>query len=154
MSPTRARGTVVQNLLRPVEVARKLGVSRTWLYDAIGPATLYKYFPEVDAILLAWHEQQVRRHLEQPDELRDRTTGVRERLEAVLEAYALIQHERVQHEHDHPDLAALVHRSEHVISAEQHLEGFVRDLVAACAEGGDVRYRGCARAQAAICTSR
>ena len=24
----------MQNLLRPVEVARKLGVSRTWLYDA------------------------------------------------------------------------------------------------------------------------
>ena len=29
----------------------------------IGRATLYKYFPDVDAILVAWHERQVAEHL-------------------------------------------------------------------------------------------
>ena len=30
----------------------------------IGRATLYKYFPDVEAILFAWHERQVSGHLE------------------------------------------------------------------------------------------
>src|SRR4051812_36263133 len=30
----------------------------------IGRATLYKYFPGVEAILVAWHEQHVAAHLE------------------------------------------------------------------------------------------
>jgi len=29
----------------------------------IGRATLYRYFPDVEAILLAWHERQVSSHL-------------------------------------------------------------------------------------------
>src|SRR3954452_10976695 len=33
--------------------------------SGIGRATLYKYFPDVDAILLAWHERQVAAHLQQ-----------------------------------------------------------------------------------------
>src|SRR5262245_17985636 len=31
----------------------------------IGRATLYKYFPDVESILLAWHERQIAAHLEQ-----------------------------------------------------------------------------------------
>ncbi len=30
----------------------------------IGRATLYKYFPDVEAILLAWHERQITGHLD------------------------------------------------------------------------------------------
>ena len=30
----------------------------------VGRATLYKYFPDVEAILLAWHERQITRHLQ------------------------------------------------------------------------------------------
>ena len=29
----------------------------------IGRATLYKYFPDVEAMLIAWHERQVGSHL-------------------------------------------------------------------------------------------
>ena len=29
----------------------------------IGRATLYKYFPDVEAILLAWHDRLIARHL-------------------------------------------------------------------------------------------
>src|ERR1039458_1901512 len=31
----------------------------------IGRATLYKYFPDLESILIAWHERQVASHLEQ-----------------------------------------------------------------------------------------
>jgi AcrR family transcriptional regulator len=100
----------------------------------IGRATLYKYFSDVDAILLAWHERQVTIHLRQLVELRDQARPARERLEAVLEAFALISHEQ----HD-AELVARLHRGEHVARAEQHLRGLIRDLLAECAAAGDVR---------------
>lgn len=100
----------------------------------IGRATLYRYFSDVQAILVTWHERQVTGHLEHLAEVRDRAGGAGERLEAVLEAYALIAHEQ----HD-AELAALLHRGEHVARAEKRLRGFVRDLVAEGAESGDFR---------------
>ena len=100
----------------------------------IGRATLYKYFPDVEAILVAWHERQVASHLEQLAEVRDRASGAGERLQAVLETYALISHE-----HHGTELAALLHRGEHVARARQHLRGFIRDLLAEGAKTGDLR---------------
>ena len=38
----------------------------------IGRATLYKYFPDVEAILVAWHDRQIARHLDYLAEIRDR----------------------------------------------------------------------------------
>src|SRR3970040_198440 len=37
----------------------------------IGRATLYKYFSDVEAILLAWHDRQITRHLKLLAEVRD-----------------------------------------------------------------------------------
>src|SRR5215218_824193 len=74
----------------------------------IGRATLYKYFPDVEAILLAWHGRQITGHLEYLAEVRDQAGGAAERLEAVLEAYALISHE--SHGHHDTELAAFLHR--------------------------------------------
>jgi AcrR family transcriptional regulator len=56
----------------------------------IGRATLYKYFPDVEAILVAWHERQITAHLAQLAEVRDQAGDAGQRLQAVLEAYALI----------------------------------------------------------------
>jgi AcrR family transcriptional regulator len=100
----------------------------------IGRATLYKYFPDVEAILVAWHERQVSGHLEHLAEFRDQAGDAGERLEAVLEAYALIHHE-----HHGTELAALLHRGEHVARAQQQLSDFIRDLLAEGAETGDLR---------------
>lgn len=100
----------------------------------IGRATLYKYFPDVEAVLLAWHERQVNGHLEQLAAIRDRGGDAGERLEAVLEAYALISHE-----HHGTELAALLHRGEHVARAQQHLSSFIQDLLTAGAKTGDFR---------------
>jgi AcrR family transcriptional regulator len=100
----------------------------------IGRATLYKYFPDVEAILIAWHERQIGGHLEHLAHLRDQAGGASERLEAVLAAFALIQHE-----HHGTELAALLHRGEHVLRAQQHLREFIRDLLAEGAKAGELR---------------
>ena len=103
----------------------------------IGRATLYKYFPDVEAILLAWHERQITGHLEYLAEIRDQAGGAAERLEAVLEAYALISHE--SREHHGTELAAFLHRDEQVARAQQHLHDMIRNLLTEGAETGDVR---------------
>lgn len=113
---------------------RSVTMSRIAEKTGIGRATLYKYFPDVEAILLAWHERHVAGHLEHLVEVKERSDDARERLEAVLETYALIEHKRHATE-----LAALLHRGEHVARARQHLANIIRDLLSEAAESGDVR---------------
>lgn len=103
----------------------------------IGRATLYKYFRDVEAILVAWHERQITRHLGQLVELRDEAGTAAERLETVLRAYADISH-RTEGRHD-SDLSAFLHRNEHVARARHQLHELVRDLIAAGARAGDLR---------------
>ena len=98
---------------------RSVTMSQIAEQTGIGRATLYKYFPDVEAILLAWHERQVTGHLGQLAEVRDQAGDAGERLEAVLEAYALISHE--SRGHHGTELAALLHRGEHVARAQQQL---------------------------------
>ena len=92
--------------------------------SAIGRATLYKYFADVDAILTAWHQRQVADHLRQLDETWQRTR----RIEDVLQAYAFICHE-----HPPSEPAASLHRSAHVDHAREHLVAFIAERL------GDVR---------------
>ncbi|MFC4949289.1 TetR/AcrR family transcriptional regulator [Pseudonocardia sp. GCM10023141] len=104
----------------------------------IGRATLYKYFPDVEAILLAWHERQITSHLQQLADIRDHTTGnPAQQLEAVLEAYALITHQSRRHHRS--DLAAVLHRDDQVGAAERRLREMIQDLLAAGATAGDLR---------------
>ena len=100
----------------------------------IGRATLYKYFPDVESILLAWHERQITAHLEQLATLSKQGGRSIDRLETVLETFALIQH---QH-HDN-DLAALLHQGRHVAHAEQHLKALIRNLLGQAATAGEIR---------------
>lgn len=103
----------------------------------IGRATLYKYFPDVEAILFAWHERQIDGHLGHLAEVRDRAAEPRERLAAVLRGYALISYE--SRGHNDSELAALLHRDEQVARAEHRLRDMVRDLITEAAESGEVR---------------
>ena len=100
----------------------------------IGRATLYKYFSDVEAILVAWHEGHVSDHLQQLAAVRDQAGDAGERLQAVLETYGLITHE-----HHGTELAALLHRGEHVNHAQKHLRNFIRDLVSEGAKTGVLR---------------
>ncbi|MDQ3631591.1 MAG: TetR/AcrR family transcriptional regulator [Actinomycetota bacterium] len=113
---------------------RSVTMSQIAAETGIGRATLYKYFPDVEAILVAWHERQVAGHLEELTELRDQAGDARERLEAVLGAYALIHHA-----HHGTELAALLHRGEHVARAQEHLSDLLEGLLASGAEAGDLR---------------
>ena len=113
-------------------------MSRIARETGIGRATLYKYFSDVEEILLAWHERHVDEHLERLAAARDGAGDARGRLEAVLGAYADLAHE---HHGMEPGvhLAELLHRGEHVDRAQRRLEDLVRGLLADAQETGDVR---------------
>ncbi|MEP6877132.1 MAG: TetR/AcrR family transcriptional regulator [Burkholderiales bacterium] len=100
----------------------------------IGRATLYKYFPDVESILVAWHERQVSGHLEHLAGLGNQVGDPVARVTAVLMAYALIQHE-----HHGTELASLLHRGEHVGRAQRHLSIMIRDLLTEGTGTGDFR---------------
>ncbi|MFD7409349.1 TetR/AcrR family transcriptional regulator [Streptomyces sp. NPDC059866] len=107
------------------QIAEQTGIER---------ATLYKYFSDVEAVLLAWHERQVAEHLHHLAEVRDHAGTAQERLEAVLKAYAAIAQQCHVGE-----LATLLHQGEHITHAERHLAHMVETLVAEGAAAGDLR---------------
>ncbi|MBA2568062.1 MAG: TetR/AcrR family transcriptional regulator [Actinobacteria bacterium] len=113
---------------------RSVTMSQIAKETGIGRATLYKYFSDVEAILVAWHERQITGHLENLAEVRDQADAAGKRLEAVLEAYALMSHA-----HHGTELAALLHRGEHVARAQQQLTDLIQDLLSEAAGTGDVR---------------
>ncbi len=115
------------------EVAERTGIGR---------ATLYKYFPDVQAILTAWHHRQINHHLAHLAEVRDKTSDPAARLHAVFEAYAHIHQRRVQHHRREPhgtELATLLHQDDQVALARQQLHHLIRDLLSEAARTGDVR---------------
>jgi AcrR family transcriptional regulator len=116
---------------------RSVTMSQIAAETGIGRATLYKYFPDVEAILVAWHERQIAGHLEYLAEVRDHAGDAAERLEAVLEAFALISHES-QGRHD-SQLAAFLHRDEQLPRAEQQLRHMIRELLTEGARAGGLR---------------
>ena len=116
-----------------------LAVTMTQIAEetGIGRATLYKYFPDVEAILLAWHERQIAAHLAYLFEVRDQAAGAGERLEAVLETYALLS----RHSRGHRDtgFAELLHRDDQIGPAQRQVHDMIRDLLIEAAKTGEVR---------------
>lgn len=133
------RDAILHTTARLVSQRGLLSVTMSQIAEAtgIGRATLYKYFSDVESILLAWHDRQITGHLEHLVEVRDNAEGVREKLEAVLEAFAVVSHE--SHGHQDAELAAFLHADERVLRAQQEVHHLIRDLVAEGAEAGDVR---------------
>ena len=120
------------------------GVTMSGIAEAtgIGRATLYKYFPDVESILAAWHQGQISLHLGRLTEVRDRTQDPEDRLEAVLTAFADIQRERVGRHDGGPhrsELAVLLHNDDQVAQAQRELHGMIRELVTDAAASGNVR---------------
>ncbi|MEU7875517.1 TetR/AcrR family transcriptional regulator [Dactylosporangium sp. NPDC049140] len=102
----------------------------------IGRATLYKYFPDVESILRAWHDRQIDQHLQELLRVRDRTAGAAERLESVLTAYTMaISHRRAHN----TETADMLHHGEHIAAAHKHLREFVQDLITDAAAAGAIR---------------
>jgi AcrR family transcriptional regulator len=116
---------------------RSVTMSQIAEQTGIGRATLYKYFPDIEAILLAWHERQITGHLDYLAEVRDQAGDAGERLEAVLEAYALMSHDT--HGHHNTELAAFLHGGQQVARAQQRVRAMIRDLLTKAAKTGDLR---------------
>ncbi|MEU6523472.1 TetR/AcrR family transcriptional regulator [Streptomyces sp. NPDC046924] len=132
------RDTVLETTVELVaeQGLRGVTMSRIAERSGIGRATLYKYFPDVESIMAAWHERQIAGHLDELADLRGRSDTPGARLAAVLERYAFIQQQR----HGHgAELSALLHRGGHAARAEQHLRHFVRGLLAEGVQAGEVR---------------
>lgn len=123
---------VAEHGLRAVTMSQIAGQT------GIGRATLYKYFPDVEAILTTWHERQVTSHLDHLRAIGAESGEPGQRLQAVLTAYALMTHE-VARRHHGTDLTALVHHGEHLDQAEDQLTTLLQDLLAAAARAGAVR---------------
>jgi AcrR family transcriptional regulator len=116
---------------------RSVTMSQIAEETGIGRATLYKYFPDVEAILFAWHERKITAHLGYLAEVRDQAGDVGGRLQAVLEAYAFISFE--SRGHQNTELAAFLHRDEHLARAQQQLRNLIRSLLTEASNAGDVR---------------
>ena len=124
-------------------------MSRIAEQAGIGRATLYKYFPDAEAVLHAWHERHVVEHLEQLNELASGDGTTDQRLEATLMAYARICHFRARH--GGADVGALVHQDSAVTDAERLLKKLFDDLLAECQAAGGVRDDISAPELAAYC---
>ena len=100
----------------------------------IGRATLYKYFSDLEEILAAWHERQIKTHLEEVSALCHADGTAIERLRAALERCALNQHG-----HQGSALAGQLHAGEHVARSKQHLAGLLSGLIAEAAATEEIR---------------
>jgi AcrR family transcriptional regulator len=116
---------------------RSVTMSRIAREAGIGRATLYKYFPDVEAILVDWHQQQIAGHLEQLAHAADRLDSAVERLQAVLETYAHLS--RGTRGHHDRELSAFLHRDPQVVAAQHKVRDLIRDLVAEGAATGEIR---------------
>ena len=116
---------------------RSVTMSQIAAETGIARATLYKYFPDVEAILRAWHERQITGHLEHLAEVLDQAGDPAQRLERVLEVYALSS-QRARGHFD-PELEAFLHRDEQVPRAQRHVHDMIRGLLAEGAQHGDLR---------------
>ena len=113
---------------------RGVTMSQIAAQTGIGRATLYKYFPDVEAIMVAWHQRQIGAHLHELVALADEARSAYARLATVLEGYALMLHQ-----HHGSDLAALLHQGQHVARAHRHLHEFLRRLLAEASAADAVR---------------
>lgn len=109
-------------------------MSRIAQSAGIGRATLYKYFPDVEAVLSAWHQRQVHAHLAALGDAAERPGTALERLTDVLLGFA--HSTRKTHGSQH---GALLHQDEMVLQAQDHLRQMLAALIADAAEAGDVR---------------
>jgi AcrR family transcriptional regulator len=107
---------------------RSVTMSQIASETGIGRATLYKYFKNVEAILLAWHESHVNAHLHHLTSLGQQPGTPLKRLETVLEAYALIQH-RLRLARG-SELSTFLHQDKRVAGAQQHLRKVLNGLIA------------------------
>ena len=111
-------------------------------HAGIGRATLYKYFPDVEAILAAWHQRQIAQHLDQLREAADAANDPVERLRTVLRSYTELSSSRPTGgagAHRDADMTALLHRSAHSGHSRDQVHALMTDVIRAAGDAGHVR---------------
>jgi AcrR family transcriptional regulator len=134
----QVREAIVQSTTRLVADHGLTSVTMSQVAEAagIGRATLYKYFADVEAILTAWHADQVEAHLEDLRRLARRADDPGKGLDAVLAAYAYICAHRGRHG---PELNALLHYGPGLTRAQNQLVELFHGLIDRAAQAGVVR---------------
>lgn len=115
---------------------RSVTMSKVAERAGIGRATLYRYFADVDAVLRAWHQTQIARHVDELATIAERAEPA-DRLPAALEAFALLSRRSTGH-HD-ADVEAFLHRDPQVDCARDEVRDLIAELIAGAAELGLVR---------------
>lgn len=115
----------------------------------IGRATLYKYFPDVESILVAHHAHHVEAHLRTLEQVRADSGPVGRRLVALVHSYALIRFSRARHSFS--DVNALVHRGPALADAERRLRHVFSALIGEAAAADLVRTDVSSEELAAYC---
>jgi AcrR family transcriptional regulator len=113
---------------------RQLTMSAVAERAGIGRATLYKYFGDVDAILLALQERHVDAALAELMALGTGPGSPFTRLAAVLDRYALLRQG-----HHGTGIEAVLLGSSYVAQAHERLHGLLRDLLLEAQGAGEVR---------------
>jgi AcrR family transcriptional regulator len=114
------------------------GVTMAGIAEAtgIGRATLYRYFPDVDAVLTAWHERQLATHLAHLTGIRARSSDPAAQLREVLTGYAHMSRRRGGAV---DSIAASLHSGPHAAQAVDQVSTLVTDVLKACVGSGAVR---------------
>ena len=100
----------------------------------IGRATLYKYFNEVNAVFVAWHERTVANHLSELEAAYARPGTPAARLEAILETYA-----EMAHANRRSELVSLMSGGENLAQGYAKLKELVAEVIAAGVAAGGLR---------------
>ncbi len=103
--------------------------------SGIGRATLYKYFPSLEAVLGACHQRAVGRHLAELRALAIADEPPGDRLAAVVRGYA----QRVRGGDHDPAVAAQLHAGEHTKRSKNELWQFLVEIIAEAAAAGEAR---------------
>lgn len=132
------RGAVLDAAAQLVEQRGLTGVTMAGIAETtgIGRATLYRYFPDVDAVLTAWHQRQVATHLAHLTSILARGADPTEQLRDVLTAYA-----QMSGRHGGPggDIAVALHSTAHATRTEDQVTNLLTDLLKRSSQAGAVR---------------
>lgn len=90
----------------------------------IGRSTLYKYYPDIDAILADWHQREIRHHLEHIRAIIAGTSDPGAALSQALEAYGI----NLQRGDGSAGIVTL-HQGQHVQRARNHLVQLVAHVI-------------------------
>ncbi|GAA4581396.1 TetR/AcrR family transcriptional regulator [Planotetraspora phitsanulokensis] len=136
---TAVRGAALDAMAALVDEQGLVSLTMSQIAEraGVGRATLYKYFPDAQAVLTAWHERRLTEHLDRLTAAAEPAEPAVVRLRAALRTFAQIQFHSARHHGS--ELAVLLHHSEHVDRAQQRLREFVRDLIAEAAQDGNLR---------------